>query len=167
MLRMSGLPSRNYQSGGLEFSAAQTSYIEVLVGVDLGILDNVVGRFNRGDFIQDGQNEQWFPSPAAIMFQCKKVIQNLADDRARDRLKAQSIIGDVPTNRPTPEAKARMAALWEKTKAENAAADPDKKDNTPDAAMGRLEALAASQGNSVDWSKIKDQNDPTGWKRGR
>lgn len=135
--------------------AAQTAYFEVLVGIDLAVLDHVIGKFNAGDFIEPGQSEQWFPSPAAIMVQCKRVVANLAADRARDRDRRQSFDDGRSNPELSPDAKERMSALWAKTKAENAQADPDRAYDTPEAAKQRLEALAAANGKQVDWDKMK------------
>lgn len=140
--RMSALPSRSFRNSQSEFMAAQTAYFDVLVGIDLAVLDHVIGKFNAGDFIEAGQSEQWFPSPAAIMVQCKRVVSKLAEDRARRR-EYQTSFDDGRINPElSPEAKARMSAMWSKTKNENAAADPEKAHNTPEAARERLEAQA-------------------------
>lgn len=162
---MSALPSRNFRNSQSEFMAAQTAYFDVLVGVDLAILDHVIGKFNAGDFIEAGQSEQWFPSPAAIMVQCKRVVSKLAEDRARSR-EYRSSVGDGRINPElSPEAKARMSALWAETKSENTAADPEKNYNTPEAAKDRLEALAAENGKTVDWDRMKPVKTVDGFSR--
>lgn len=150
---MSALPSRSFRNSQAEFTAAQTAYFDVLVGVDLAILDHVIGKFNAGDFIEPGQSEQWFPSPAAIMVQCKRVVSKLAEDRARNREFEKSFDDGRQNPELTPEAKARMSEMWSKTKQENAAADPEKAQNTPEAARDRLEAQATlAEGTTFeDW----------------
>lgn len=127
----------------------------MLVGIDLAVLDHVIGKFNAGDFIEAGQSEQWFPSPAAIMVQCKRVVAKLAEDRARQREYQNSFDDGRVNPELSPETKARMSKMWAKTKAENAANDPDKAHNTPEAARERLEALAAENGKEVDWDRMK------------
>lgn len=145
--------------------AAQNEYLKVLTGMDLDVLDEVIGKFLNGSYLEAGQSEQWFPSPAAIAVQCRRVVHALSSDRARERERQEALNYDKSYKRPSPEARERMAALWAKTKADNAAADPDKKDDTPEAAKARLEAMAAAQGNTVDWDKIRDQNSESGFLR--
>lgn len=151
--RMSALPSRSYRNSQTEFVAAQASYFEVLVGIDVAVLDHVVGKFVSGAFIDEGQNEQWFPSPAAIMVQCKRVVSRMAEDRARERLHQKSIDEGSVNPALTPEAKQRMNSLWQKTKEEIAQNDPQKSYDTPEAARERLEAQATLADGAIfeDW----------------
>lgn len=83
--RLVALPSRNFQTSQKEFIAAQEEYFEQLCGIDNGVLSKAIGLFSSGKLIQDGQTEQWFPSPAAIANQCRKIVQEMASDRARNR----------------------------------------------------------------------------------
>ena len=161
---LSALPSRSFRTEE-GFLKAQQAYIDVLEGIDVGILADVCQRFLRGEFITDGDSVQFFPSPAEIMFRCKKFIQRMADDRARDRLRTQSLRDGLSNPPLSPDAKERMSALWASTKAKNAAADPEKTYDTPEAAKDRLEALAAANGKEVDWDKMKDVPTVDGFKR--
>lgn len=150
---MSALPSRSFRNSQSEFTAAQTAYFDVLVGLDLAVLDHVIGKFNAGDFIEPGQSEQWFPSPAAIMVQCKRVVSKLAEDRARDREKQKSFDDINRAPKMSPDAKERASRLWSDTKQQNEIADPEKAYNTPEAARDRLEEQAqlADGTNFEDW----------------
>lgn len=152
------MPSRKEASATI----SQAAYSIALEGVSRFSLETAARKVLQGHL-----KHAFFPSPSEMRMVCDEVSRSVAEDAYRDKVARQSINDVRTTPKITPEAKERMAALWEKTKADNAAADPDKKDNTPEAAKDRLEAWAAAQGNSVDWSKIKDQNEPTGWKRGR
>lgn len=151
------MPSRKETSATI----SQAAYSIALEGVSRFSLETAARKILQGHL-----KHAFFPSPAEIRMVCDEVSRSVAEDAYRDKVTRQSISEARPVNRPTPEVKARMAALWKKTKADNAAADPDKKDNTPETAKDRLEALAAEKGSSVDWDKIPDKKEvESNWQR--
>lgn len=81
---LTALPSRSFRNES-EFISAQTAYVDVLTGVDINILSKVCRNFMAGEYMEAGQKEQWFPSPAEIAYQCKKINAALLSDRARER----------------------------------------------------------------------------------
>lgn len=97
----------------------------------------------------------FFPEPSELRMLCDKIARSVAEDRARNRDYQKSFDDGRVNPELSPETKARMSALWSKTKNENAATDPEQAHNTPEAAKDRLEALAAENGKTVDWDRMK------------
>lgn len=131
---------------------SQAAYSIALEGVSRFSLETAARKILQGHL-----KHAFFPSPAEIRMVCNEVQASISNDLYRERITNETLAGTSHRQTLSPDAKARMSALWEKTKAENEKTDPEKKDNTPEAAMERLEALAAAQGNTVDWSKMMDQ----------
>lgn len=107
----------------------------------------------------------FFPEPSELRMLCDKIARSVAEDRARNRDYQKSFDDGRENPELSPEAKARMSALWAKTKNENELADPEQNYNTPEAAKDRLEALAAENGKTVDWDRMKDVKTVDGFSR--
>lgn len=141
---------------------SQSAYSIALEGVTRFSLETAARKILKGHL-----NHTFFPSPAEIRMVCDEVTRLISEDAYRDKVTAQSLNYGRTTPPLSQEAKERMTALWERTKAANKAKEDEGNDNSVEAAMSRLEALARSNGKEVDWSKLTDQREPSDWVKGR
>lgn len=96
----------------------QNAYLEVLTGIDFEVLKKVCRSYRFGEFIEPHEKTQFFPSPAEIAHQCRKLDSALRSDLARERSIQSQIRGDEPESHSIPQdRKDALIAKWQSVRA--------------------------------------------------
>jgi len=149
---LSTLPSRNPRSDD-EAISMQNAYLEVLTGIDFEVLKKVCRSYRFGEFIEPHEKTQFFPSPAEIAHQCRKVDAALRSDLARERAIKDQIRGDAPKSNEIPQSrKDELLAKWKAVRETLDSGEKKKHERTPEESRNWLIAQIGQD----EFDKIPD-----------